>query len=1014
MKRILMGCGGKMRKPLEKSLRRFLLISLLVLPNITYGLEQPGEGLLDYTIEVSFDIQASKIKGVATIPVKKGQEISLDKGELNLLYVILDKEYLNITVQKGILRILSSREGMLEIGYEGVFKELSPGFPGEQPSSVISGRGIFLTGTWYPKPRQMYRYHLTATLPDGYEAVSEAETVKKTVNDGKTAFVFDFPHPLDSINLIATNRYKIVKDHFGRVEIFAYFFSEDLDLVKTYIEHTKHYLELYNHLISSFPYKRFSIVETFLPTGYSMPTFTLLGQQVVRLPFIPETSLGHEILHQWFGNLVYIDYKKGNWAEGLTTFLADHLYEEEKGRGAEYRKGMLINYQSYVNEKNEFPLRGFTERTDEASEAIGYGKALMVFQMLKRMVGEERFYESIRYFIEQNRFRRASWENIQGAFEKFYQKNLDWFFKQWIDEKGLPRLRLEEVQVKPGEAQFETTFTVAQDGKTFILDFPVTVHSYFGKTADVISLKSEKGRFKMIVDHVPDRIVVDEDYDVARMLSIDEFPPVIARLFGDEHRMIVLPPQGVEIYREVIDTFKGKVVSLSEPEQIKYIEPGSSSLILLGADNPVVGRLYGSVVVRGGFGVLMKENPWNRWKVVGIFNARSKEEVEAAFQKIFHYGKYSGVSFDHGINVYKEIDQSARGITEELLKKAVAVEISTLKTFPDVLAHGAGKKIIYVGETHNLFPDHVMELEIIKDLHKRGRPIAIGMEMFQRPFQKVLDDYIGGKIDEAEFLKGMEYFKRWGFDYHLYRPILLYARSENIPMIALNIPQETVDNVFRSGLDSLSEEERKWIPSQMDFSDEAYKERLKKVFLEHRDVENFKTSNFDFFYQAQILWDETMAESVDQFLRTHPHDQMVVLAGSGHLAYGSGIPKRTARRNGYDYAIILNNADLEKGIADFVLFPEAIPGITSPMLMVFLREEVGKVEIAGFPQESASEKAGMKIGDIILAVDHTPIRTIDDVKIDLLARKKGEKVRVRVLRKGLLGSREMNFDVVLQ
>ena len=358
--------------------------------------------------------------------------------------------------------------------------------------------------------------------------------------------------------------------------------------------------------------------------------------------------------------------------------------------------------------------------------------------------------------------------------------------------------------------------------------------------------------------------------------------------------------------------------------------------------------------------------------------------------------------------------QTPVGGPSEQVEKAAGVEISTLKTLPDIMAHEAGKKIIYVGETHNLFPDHVMELEIIKNLHEKGRAFAIGMEMFQRPFQKALDDYVEGKIDEAEFLKGTEYFKRWGFDYHLYRPILLYARSENIPVIALNIPQEIVDKVFRGGLDSLSEEEKKSVPSQMDFSDEAYKERLKKIFLEHRDVENFKTSSFDSFYQAQILWDETMAESVDQFLRTHPHDQMIALAGNGHLAYGSGIPKRTARRNGYDYAIILNNADLENGIADFVLFPRPIPGVTSPMLMVFLREEAGKVEVAGFPQESTSEKAGIKVGDIILAIDHTPVRTIDDVKIDLLDRKKGEKVRVRVLRKGLLGGRQINFDVVLR
>ena len=1014
MKRILIGCGGKIRESFEKSLRGFLLISLLVLPSITYGLEQPEEGLLDYTIEVSFDVQASKIKGLATIPVKKGQEISFDQGELHLLFVILDKEYLHITAQKGVLRILPPREGMLHIGFEGVFKELSLGFPGEHPPSVISGRGIFLTGTWHPKPRQMCRYHLTATLPDGYEAVSEAETIKKTVNDGKTTFVFDFPHPLDSISLIATNRYKIVKDHFGGVEIFAYFFPEDLDLVKTYIEHAKHYLERYDHLISGYPYKQFSVVENFLPTGYSMPTYTLLGQAVVRLPFIPETSLGHEILHQWFGNLVYIDYKKGNWAEGLTTFLADHLYEEEKGRGAEYRKGTLINYQSYVNEKSEFPLREFMERTSEASEAIGYGKALMVFQMLKRMVGEERFYEAIRYFIGQNRFRKASWEDLRRAFEKFYQNNLDWFFRQWIDEKGLPDLHLVEVKVEPRGAKFEISFTVIQKGRVFMLDLPVAIYSPLGKATSVFHLQEEKEQFMMVVDDGPDRIALDESYDVARMLSIDEFPPVIARLIGDAKRVIILPPSGAEVYERVVDGLKGQGTSLSKPEKIKYIEPSNSSLVILGADNPVVAKLYGSVISRGGFSILMKENPWNRRKVVGIFNARSKEEVEAAFQKIFHYGKYSAVSFDHGVNVHKEIDQSTRGITEELLKKAVAVEISTLKTLPDVVAHGAGKKIIYVGETHYLFPDHVMELEIIKDLHKRGKPLAIGMEMFQRPFQNVLDDYIGGKIDEAQFLKGTEYFKRWGFDYHLYRPILLYARSENIPVIALNIPQEIVDKVFRSGLDSLSEEERKWVPSQMDFWDEAYKERLKKVFLGHRDVENFKTSSFDLFYQAQILWDEAMAESVDQFLRTHPHDQMIVLAGSGHLAYGSGIPKRTARRNGYDYAIILNNADLEKGIADFVLFPGAIPGVTSPMLMVLLKEEAEKVKIVGFPQESTSEKAGIKVGDIILVIDHTPIRTIDDVKIDLLDRKKGEKVRVRVLRKGLLGNREMNFDVVLR
>ena len=1003
-----------MKRIIERSLRPSLLIFLLILPNITYGLERSGGDLLDYTIEVSFDIQSSKIKGIASVQVKKGQEMSLNTGELNLLYVTLDKKPLDVSAQKGIQKILSSREGTIEIGYEGVFKEPSSGFPGEQPSSVISGRGVFLTGTWYPKPRQMCRYHLTATLPDGYEAVSEAETIEKTVNDGKTVFAFDFPHPLDSINLIATNRYKVAKDHFGGVEIFAYFFPEDLDLVKTYIEHAKHYLELYDHLISSFPYKRFSIVENFLPTGYSMPTYTLLGQQVVRLPFIPETSLGHEILHQWFGNLVYIDYDKGNWAEGLTTFLADHLYEEEKGRGFEYRKGVLINYQSYVNDKNEFPLRDFRERNSDASEAIGYGKALMVFQMLKNLVGEERFYESVRYFTAEERWRKASWNDIKRAFEKYYHQDLTWFFAQWIDEQGLPELLLEDVEARPRGAKFEVAFTVIQKKRVYVLDLPVAIYSYGAKAKRLLHLHNGKERFEMIVEDLPERMAIDENYDRARRLSLSEFPPVIARLLGDDKPIIVLPPSGSEIYKEVIDTFKGKGDRVSEPKAITYEDLKTHSLVILRADNPLVGELYGDLVAEGGFSVVIKENPWNRWKVAGIVDARSKGEVNTAFPKIFHYGKYSVLSFDHGVNISKRIDETGRGMIKELSKEAVAVNVSTLNTLPGVMDRVAGKKLIYVGETHDQFSNHVMELEIIKNLHRRGKKIAIGMEMFQKPFQKVVDEYIEGKIDEREFLKSTEYFKRWGFDYHLYRPILLFARSEKIPVVALNQRQEIVDKVLRSGLDSLSEGEKKSVPPQMDFSDEAYKERLKKVFLEHRDIENFKTSNFDFFYQAQILWDETMAESVDRYLRIRPEAQVVVLAGGGHLAYGSGIPKRVARRNGYDYSIILNDADPEKGIATFILFPGAIPGVTSPRLMVFLKEKAGKVEIAGFPQGSVSEKAGMKVGDTIVAIDNTPVNTVDDVKIELVSKKKGDKVKVKVLRKSLLGAgAEMDFEVGL-
>ena len=385
---------------------------------------------------------------------------------------------------------------------------------------------------------------------------------------------------------------------------------------------------------------------------------------------------------------------------------------------------------------------------------------------------------------------------------------------------------------------------------------------------------------------------------------------------------------------------------------------------------------------------------------------------------IFLFLPGAGYALPHAdeyvIDLPSETSPSVRSseMNDELLKSPVTVEISTLKTLSEVMERVGGRKIVYVGESHDQFSHHVMELEVIKNLHGRGRKIAIGMEMFQKHFQKVLDDYIEGKIDEREFLKGTQYFKRWGFDYNLYRPILQFARSERIPVVALNMRQEIVDKVFRGGLDSLSEEEKSLVPPQMDFSDDAYKERLQKVFQAHQD---FGAGNFNFFYQAQILWDETMSESIDEFLKAHPTDHMVVLAGNGHLASGSGIPKRTARRNGYDYAIILNDVDLEKDIADYALFPKTTPGVTSPKLMVLLKEKGGKPEIAGFGHGSNSKKAGLKIGDVLLSINHTPVSDVDDLKIDLLFRSKGEKVKVRILRKGLLGvQKEMDFEVLLQ
>ena len=999
-------------------LRFLTILSLLLLTCGYEATSASGGEIRDYVLTVSFDTPASRIRGVAKIPVQSGQEIKLNKGTLQLIDIRLDGQKIDFPEQDGIVRIFPSRQGVMEIQYAGRFKHPNPPEGTiEQgamnlPSDMVDERGIFLTGMWYPQLDETCNYHLTATLPDGYEAISEAETVRKGTNDGQTVFSFTFPHPLDSIHLIATNRYAIIREHLNGIEIFAYFFQEDAGLAQTYIQHTKRYLRLYENLIGLYPYKRFSIVENFLPTGYSMPTYTLLGKEAVRLPFIVETSLGHEILHQWFGNLVYVNTAKGNWSEGLTTYLADHLYEEQKGLGFQYRKDLLIDYQSYVNDKNEFPLRDFQTRTSFASKAIGYGKAAMVFHMLRTLIGQTAFYDSLKYFTAEMRFQKASWEDLRRAFEKNSGKDLSRFFNQWIDRRGLPELRVEDVKIKSREGKFEVNLVITQRNGIYEVALPMIFYSPSGKTKNLFRLDREKNSLTVLLDDIPSRVGVDEDYDTARKLAPEEFPPVIARLIGDEEKMMALPTSGGGVYERVIDTFRQSGAAVRESKDITDADLRSASLIILSAQNPLAERLYGAIKDEGGFTITVKEDPWNSSKVVAIVQARSKEETDAAFAKIFHYGRYSIVSFDHGRNVLRQVAASGRGLTKDLVKEPIAVDPAELKSLAEVIDHVAGKKIIYVGETHDRFSHHVVQLEIIKNLHKMGRKVAIGMEMFQRPVQQVLDDYIAGKVDERDFLKKSGYFRSWGFDFNLYRPILQFARSEHIPVVALNIPKEIPDKVARSGLESLNGQEKIDVPTGMDFSDTAYRERLEKVFQEH---ESLRDRPFAFFYQAQILWDEAMSEAIATFLKKQPAYQMVVLAGNGHLAYGSGIPQRTMRRNGYEYAVVLNDVEIEKNVATYLVYPGVVEMEGSAKLMVSLGEEGGKVTIEGFSEGSVSQKAGLRVGDTILALDQTPIQTVDDVRIDLLSRKKGEKVKVQILRKSLLtGEKEMEFEVTLQ
>jgi aminopeptidase N len=991
----------------------FFLFLVLFLPLRSFAMEDLPVNRLN----IRFDLDHHKLTGESRISLPARTGAVVDLSGLTVISASIDNRSIRIDPKMLILTLQPSEAGTtariefsVEIS-EAPETDITRN-PGVVQGNVIGPSGISLTNRWYPALRGLSLYHLSAALPKGFEGISEADEISSTVQpDGSRVFSFSFPYPLERVDFVA-GPYRVEKESSQGIDIYTYFLPEDAGLSKTYLGHAGKYFAMYDGLLGRYQYRRFSIVENILPTGYSMPTFTLLGQDVLRLPFIVDTSLGHEILHQWFGNLVYVDYRGGNWSEGLTTCLADQRFKELEGKGAEYRKDLLMGYQSYVTPENNLPLASFASRTDRVTGAVGYGKATMVFHMLRNLVGEETFYGALRAFIEKNRFRPASWADIRASFEAASGKKLDWFFTQWIDEKGEPDIGLRNVVLNYRGSKAVVSFDLVQKGKAYRLLVPVVLRSKEGETR--LSSEISKGATSLEIEttYTPEKLVIDDNYDLFRELSTDEFPPVISRLLGAGKKIFVIPEGKEGEYPALAEYFKREGFAVKNEKDIKYDDLKTSSLVIPGEGTSLSRRLFANIEkTDADFSITVKTNPFNRNTVIALLEG-VPSDMPSYMQRVSHYGHYSRLAFKGGKNVLKAVDKSRNGIDAVLSEDVSAVETKTTLNIPAVVDKAAGEKIIYVGEMHNRFEDHRAEFDIIRALHRKNSRIAIGMEMFQKPFQQVLDDYIAGKIDEREFLKKSEYFNRWKFDYTLYREILLYAREYKIPVIALNIRGEIVSKVAKSGLLSLSKEELKEVPEDMDLSDIAYRTRLKEFYGLH---EATPLMNFDFFYEAQVLWDESMSHNLNDFMQKHPDLQVVVLAGSGHLAYGSGIPARTFRLNKEDYSIILNSpGDAEKEIADYLLFPQPITPPESPKLMVLLKEEGKKVIVSGFPPGSISKKAGMEEDDVILSVDDTKIQDVADLKIFLLYKKKGDTVTVTVMRKRFLfGTTEKKIKITL-
>jgi len=431
----------------------------------------------------------------------------------------------------------------------------------EKSPGIIAAEGTVLSGAsgWYPRfeniPGEgMLTFSLDVAVPQNWRAVSQG---KRTVTSGthvggQTHVEWQESKPQDEIHLIAAPFVEYQRSDDG-IEELVYLRKEDAVLAQRYLDATARYLAIYRKLVGAYPYAKFALVENFWETGYGMPSFTLMGSQVIRLPFIVDSSYPHEILHNWWGNGVYVDYQSGNWSEGMTAYLADHLLQEQKGNGAEYRRATLQKYADFVSAGRDFPLTEFTSRHSAQSEAVGYGKTMMLFHMLRRRMGDDNFTQALQNFYRDFQFRVAGYADVEKTFSQSAGENLGPFFAQWVRQAGAPELRFVLAAAHRAETGYELTITIeqTQPGSAYVLEIPVAV-TLAGKDdayTKVIKMKDKRAEWHLPLPMQPLRVDVDPEFDLFRRLDRSEIPPALSQVFGAERLLIVLPRKAAEELR---------------------------------------------------------------------------------------------------------------------------------------------------------------------------------------------------------------------------------------------------------------------------------------------------------------------------------------------------------------------------------------------------------------------------------------------------------------------------------
>jgi aminopeptidase N len=518
-------------------------------------------------------------------------------------------------------------------------------------SATAAPEGSFLPAAsgWYPDVGRLFSYRLALTLPAGQKGLVPGDLVKES--DGADGYraEFVFAHPAEGIALMA-GPYRVAERALtladgGKVRVRTWFHADIADLAPGYLDDSARYIERYSKLIGDYPFAMFSVVSSPTPTGFGMPGLTYLGRDVLRLPFIRGSSLGHEVLHDWWGNGVYPDWQHGNWSEGLTVFLADYAYKQDEGADAarDMRLSWLRDLAAVPADKDT-ALKDFTARHHGISSIVGYDKSAMVFLMLEDEIGRAAFERGLRLFWQRYRFRSAGWHDLAAAFSEAAGRPLAAYFRQWVERAGAPEVRLEAAQQRGDVLTLQFA-----GGHGYALDVPFRLNYVDHNEMRSASLKVGASSLALKVAGAVRSVELDPDYRLWRRIDPALLPPILREVFVAPQASVVLVGEDGDL-RAAAQALAARLLD-AQPGSAATTLPAKGPALIVGlaqaldawlaaqglAPRPAAMKA-GSAQVWAG-----RDHAGRPYAVVSVADAAALKALE---RPLPHYGKQSWLVFD--------------------------------------------------------------------------------------------------------------------------------------------------------------------------------------------------------------------------------------------------------------------------------------------------------------------------------------------------------------------------------